>query len=67
MDRTQQAHQRWRQRVIDWHEVQLKAERDSVPYCESCGCVGNEKCGHKALYGSCELTQSLICRCCAGD
>lgn len=44
----------------------MRFNKDDIPLCDSCGCVGNESCGAgpAAPGRHCELDACGICYCC---
>ena len=50
-----------------WMERDRKADAVSPIVecpCESCGCIGNNACGHECLDQDCALNDMMVCPCC---
>lgn len=60
------SHAAWQRRYIDWPAVNGRAGANNVTPCQTCGCLGNESCGHEPLDPAkyCALTPALVCPCC---
>ncbi|MEK9207360.1 MAG: hypothetical protein AAB922_02695 [Patescibacteria group bacterium] len=58
-------HKQYQNRLIDWNSIIKKAEIADSPYCDKCGCLGNEDCGHTPLFVDCSLSLAGYCNCCS--
>jgi hypothetical protein len=56
--------------LVEQHKIWMRREReltgrvDDICPCESCGCIGNNDCGHECLDRDCALDEEMICPCC---
>jgi len=57
-------HRTYQNRNIDWQRIEGKAIKTETPYCLTCGCLGNNECGHDPLLVDCALSAIGCCECC---